>query len=43
VTVFPTDYFYPYSWAETDESKMIATENTYLIHRWNKSWWEKKI
>lgn len=43
VTVLPTDYFYPYSWAETDESKMIPTENTYLIHRWAKSWWEKKI
>jgi mannosyltransferase OCH1-like enzyme len=41
VTVFPTDYFYPYSWAQTDESKMIPTENTYLIHRWAKSWWEK--
>ena len=39
VTIHPTDYFYPYGWYETDESKMVASANSYLIHRWAKSWW----
>jgi mannosyltransferase OCH1-like enzyme len=39
VTIHPTDYFYPYAWHEQDESKMVASANSYLIHRWAKSWW----
>lgn len=42
VTVFPTEYFYPYCWNEEDESKMVAKPETYFIHRWAKTWWEKK-
>lgn len=42
VTIYPQEYFYPYSWHEQDETKKLPKKNTYLIHRWEKSWWEKK-
>lgn len=42
VLIYPQEYFYPYPWHEQDESKKVAKENTYLIHKWDKSWWEIK-
>ena len=35
VTVFPRDYFYPYSYNRTNN---LFTENTYMIHYYDASW-----
>jgi len=37
VTIFPLEYFYPYSWKEAYDPKCIK-DNTYCIHHWEKSW-----
>lgn len=37
VTLYPVDYFYPYSWLE-DSSDARLTSNTYCIHHWAASW-----
>lgn len=40
VVLYPQEYFYPYPWDEKDPLKMIPKHNTYLCHRWSKSWWK---
>ena len=40
VTIYPQEYFYPYPWDERDPAKMIPKGNTYLSHRWAKTWWK---
>lgn len=39
LTVFPFDYFYPYSWLESFDPACV-TENTYAIHHWAGLWGE---
>lgn len=41
VTLYPVDYFYPYSWLET-YSPDCVTENTYSVHHWEGTWLEKR-
>lgn len=40
VTIYPVEYFYPYTWLETFDPECI-TENTYAVHHWNMSWVNK--
>lgn len=40
VTLYPADYFYPYSWLET-YSPYCVTENTYSVHHWEHTWTAK--
>jgi mannosyltransferase OCH1-like enzyme len=37
VTLYPLEYFYPYSWFEKFSPDCI-TENTYCVHHWAGSW-----
>jgi len=37
VTVFPTEYFYPYTWYEEFTPRCIS-RNTYAVHYWEKNW-----
>ena len=39
VTVYPVEYFYPYSWLEKYSPDKIK-ENTYCVHHWAASWKE---
>lgn len=41
VTVYPTEYFYPFGFGETFGQECI-TEHTHAIHWWNHSWSSKK-
>ena len=43
VVIYPQEYFYPYSWDEKNEDNKNPKVNTYLIHRWAKSWWKKTL
>lgn len=40
VTLFPIEYFYPYSWLQ-EFSPGCIKEQTFAIHHWNHSWNEK--
>lgn len=40
VTIYPKEYFYPYSWFESFTPECL-TENTYAIHHWEGSWLKK--
>jgi len=40
VTIYPKEYFYPYSWFENFSPDCI-TNNTFAIHHWEGSWREK--
>jgi mannosyltransferase OCH1-like enzyme len=40
VTIYPVEFFYPYTWLQKYESSCI-TESTHAIHHWNMSWVEK--
>lgn len=40
VTLYPVDYFYPYSWLDTYTPDCI-TENTYSVHHWEGTWMAK--
>ena len=40
VTIYPVEYFYPYSWLE-DFNPDCIKETTHAIHHWNKSWVKK--
>lgn len=40
VTVYPTEYFYPYPWFSTFAPDCIK-ENTYCVHYWEATWVEK--
>jgi mannosyltransferase OCH1-like enzyme len=37
ITVYPTEYFYPYPWYGSFSPDCI-TENTYCVHYWEGSW-----
>lgn len=37
VTLFPTEYFYPYAWYEQFSPQCIRS-NTYSVHYWEKNW-----
>jgi mannosyltransferase OCH1-like enzyme len=39
VTLYPTEYFYPYSWTEKFSPECV-TKNTYCVHHWAGSWLE---
>jgi len=41
VTLYPTEYFYPYAWYEQFSADSV-TANTYAIHRWEGSWIKSK-
>lgn len=41
VVIYPQEYFFPYSWDEVNEQNKQPKVNTFLIHRWAKSWWKK--
>ncbi|HJR08409.1 MAG TPA: glycosyltransferase [Pyrinomonadaceae bacterium] len=41
VTLYPTEYFYPYPWFDKF-SPDCTTENTYCIHHWAGSWLEQE-
>jgi len=41
VTLYPADYFYPFTWLEHFSPARI-TENTYCIHHWEGSWLSRK-
>lgn len=40
VTIYPTEYFYPYPWYGKFSLDCIS-ENTYCIHHWSASWVQK--
>jgi len=42
IHLFPTDFFYPYSWHEIFNPEEV-TKNTYCIHRFERSWVDKKV
>ena len=42
VVIYPQEYFYPYPWHEENPENKKPKENTYLMHRWEQSWWEGK-
>jgi len=44
VTIFPREYFYPYSWLERADRRKI-TINTHSVHFWQMSWcsWRVRI
>ena len=37
ITVFPSEYFYPFYYTEIYTPECV-TENTYTVHWWNASW-----
>ena len=41
VTIYPQEYFYPYSWAEEFSPECIK-ENTYSIHYWEGTWLKRE-
>jgi mannosyltransferase OCH1-like enzyme len=41
VTIYPLEYFYPYSWTEKFSPERIK-ENTYSIHYWEGTWLKKE-
>jgi hypothetical protein len=41
VTLFPTDYFYPFSWLDKYSPDCIG-ENTFCIHHWLASWQKRE-
>jgi mannosyltransferase OCH1-like enzyme len=41
VTIYPLEYFYPYSWTE-EFSPECVKENTYSIHFWEGTWLKKE-
>jgi mannosyltransferase OCH1-like enzyme len=41
VALYPSDYFYPFTWLEHFSPDRI-TENTYCIHHWEGSWLSRK-
>lgn len=41
VTLFPVEYFYPYTWL-VDYDPSYITPNTYSVHHWNMSWVKNK-
>lgn len=38
ITLYPKEYFYPFSWDENFDKSFIK-KDTYTIHFWAKSWW----
>src|SRR5262245_52745041 len=40
VTLYPTEYFYPYSWLEKYSPERISPD-TYCVHHWAASWKKK--
>jgi mannosyltransferase OCH1-like enzyme len=41
VTIYPSEYFYPFPWFGTFSPDCV-TENTYCIHHWEATWRNKK-
>jgi len=41
VTIYPTEYFYPYAWNDKIIPKKFS-EQTHCIHHWSHSWGEAK-
>jgi len=42
VTLYPVEYFYPYTWLQEFTTGCV-TDNTYAMHHWNFSWNPEKI
>ncbi len=42
ITVYPTEYFYPYSWLEKYSASKVS-EATYCLHHWTASWKKKTL